>query len=165
MRDQRARQILMAEARRLGLLHRAIVDDIAAGQSELPAASDTRSATAGAVTLEHEIEESLRMAIGEERAEVAIALARIDAGTYGRCVSCGDMVPDDRLEAVPATRFCIACEAVGERSDGSATLPMLDTILRAALREVDRWDDDAPTADPEDDLLLPPPEPSALHPL
>jgi DnaK suppressor protein len=33
--------------------------------------------------------------------EVNAALKRIEDGTYGRCVVCGDPIPDARLEAMP----------------------------------------------------------------
>lgn len=37
------------------------------------------------------------------------ASARLEAGTYGRCVFCGKPVPDARLEALPAVETCLAC--------------------------------------------------------
>ena len=37
------------------------------------------------------------------------ALARLDAGTYGRCVHCGDTIPTARLEAVPHAASCVNC--------------------------------------------------------
>jgi len=41
--------------------------------------------------------------------DVDAALARLDAGTYGVCESCGDPIPDGRLEARPVARTCIHC--------------------------------------------------------
>jgi len=38
------------------------------------------------------------------------ALARIDAGTFGRCVRCGNPIPRDRLEALPWAARCIDCQ-------------------------------------------------------
>jgi DnaK suppressor protein len=37
------------------------------------------------------------------------ALARLDNGQYGRCESCGESIDERRLEALPATRYCIDC--------------------------------------------------------
>jgi RNA polymerase-binding transcription factor DksA len=37
------------------------------------------------------------------------ALVRIDAGTYGRCEECGEMIAKPRLQALPYTRHCIEC--------------------------------------------------------
>ncbi|WP_436702313.1 TraR/DksA family transcriptional regulator [Nocardioides sp. BYT-33-1] len=42
-------------------------------------------------------------------AEVDAALARLDAGTYGRCERCGLPIAPARLEARPAARTCIGC--------------------------------------------------------
>jgi RNA polymerase-binding transcription factor DksA len=44
-------------------------------------------------------------------AEIDQALERLDAGTYGRCVSCGRPIPDERLAAVPWAALCVPCSA------------------------------------------------------
>jgi DnaK suppressor protein len=41
---------------------------------------------------------------------VEAALARLDAGTYGICTSCGRLIAADRLEALPAAALCIDCQ-------------------------------------------------------
>jgi DnaK suppressor protein len=41
--------------------------------------------------------------------EVNEALDRIGAGTYGKCLECGDPIPRSRLQALPYTRHCIRC--------------------------------------------------------
>jgi DnaK suppressor protein len=38
------------------------------------------------------------------------ALARLDAGTYGLCTSCGRAITPERLEALPAAALCIDCQ-------------------------------------------------------
>ncbi|CAL9276922.1 MULTISPECIES: TraR/DksA family transcriptional regulator [Streptomyces] len=42
--------------------------------------------------------------------EIDEAFARIDAGTYGTCMGCGKPVPGERLEILPYTRYCVACQ-------------------------------------------------------
>jgi DnaK suppressor protein len=42
-------------------------------------------------------------------ADIDQALERVDAGTYGRCVMCGNAIPDERLRAVPWAALCIPC--------------------------------------------------------
>ncbi|HUG60637.1 MAG TPA: TraR/DksA C4-type zinc finger protein [Methylomirabilota bacterium] len=44
-----------------------------------------------------------------ELARIAAALARIDAGTYGECLACGEEIAEARLDADPAATLCIAC--------------------------------------------------------
>ena len=43
----------------------------------------------------------------ENLAEVERALAKMDDSTYGQCEVCGKQIAEPRLEAMPATRFCI----------------------------------------------------------
>ena len=35
------------------------------------------------------------------------ALVRIDRGEYGRCVICGKEIPEERLELIPETPYCV----------------------------------------------------------
>jgi RNA polymerase-binding protein DksA len=37
------------------------------------------------------------------------ALARIDAGTYGICTTCGKQISPSRLKALPYTMTCLRC--------------------------------------------------------
>ena len=46
-------------------------------------------------------------AAGDRRAEVAAALARLDAGTYGTCVDCGRPIDPARLEFRPEAARCL----------------------------------------------------------
>lgn len=46
---------------------------------------------------------------------VETALQRIREGTFGECVSCGNEINPKRLEAVPWTRYCIACQEKKEQ--------------------------------------------------
>jgi DnaK suppressor protein len=42
-------------------------------------------------------------------AEVDAALARLDAGTYGRCEVCGRAIAAGRMEVRPTARTCVSC--------------------------------------------------------
>ena len=57
---------------------------------------------------------SVQTAIAQ-RTEVLAALARIDDGSYGRCVDCAGPVPEPRLEARPATARCVPCQTRRDR--------------------------------------------------
>ena len=39
--------------------------------------------------------------------EVEDAIKKLDDGTYGSCEVCGDVIAEQRLEAMPATRYCV----------------------------------------------------------
>jgi RNA polymerase-binding transcription factor len=43
------------------------------------------------------------------------ALARLDAGTFGRCTSCGRAIGAARLRARPVTDLCIDCKTEAEQ--------------------------------------------------
>ncbi|HEX6481589.1 MAG TPA: TraR/DksA family transcriptional regulator [Ktedonobacteraceae bacterium] len=43
--------------------------------------------------------------------EVLGALKRIDEGSYGKCVNCGQPIPEKRLEAIPWASRDVKCEA------------------------------------------------------
>lgn len=42
-------------------------------------------------------------------AQVDAALARMDAGTYGRCSGCGGAIPFERLLVFPEAQVCASC--------------------------------------------------------
>jgi RNA polymerase-binding protein DksA len=44
-----------------------------------------------------------------ELAAIRAALNRIEAGTYGTCVACGEPIAPQRLRAVPTALRCVGC--------------------------------------------------------
>ncbi|HEY7125143.1 MAG TPA: TraR/DksA C4-type zinc finger protein [Ktedonobacterales bacterium] len=46
--------------------------------------------------------------------QVNEALARMDAGTYGKCANCGKPIAPARLKALPSAALCIECQAKSE---------------------------------------------------
>jgi len=67
-----------------------------------------------------EIQETLVASRAHARAHAAVeAATRIANGSYGICQACGEKISQRRLQAVPLTRFCLACqEAREQRSRG-----------------------------------------------
>ncbi|MFY9614545.1 MAG: TraR/DksA C4-type zinc finger protein [Candidatus Dormiibacterota bacterium] len=45
------------------------------------------------------------------REAVKLALVRLDDGTYGQCVTCGQPIPAERLEALPFAEQCVSCKS------------------------------------------------------
>ena len=43
------------------------------------------------------------------------ALERIETSGYGKCVHCGEALPEKRLDAVPWARHCVRCQDLQER--------------------------------------------------
>jgi RNA polymerase-binding protein DksA len=67
----------------------------------------------------HVFEQQRDLALREkERTQlrrVEEALARLDDGTYGRCLACGTPIALERLEAIPWARHCIECARTAPR--------------------------------------------------
>jgi DnaK suppressor protein len=47
--------------------------------------------------------------------QIDAALARMDAGRFGACLSCGAQIASLRLRAIPWARYCIDCQELEER--------------------------------------------------
>src|SRR5438270_5442114 len=62
-------------------------------------------------TMEHEVAVGLLENQSQLLEQIAAALDRIDAGTYGQCQECGKQIPAERLEAIPYTPYCVQCAA------------------------------------------------------
>jgi DnaK suppressor protein len=109
------RQRLLDERKRvvaaLEYLHE---DDAGSLRDEEPAIADNIGETA-TVTLDREIDYSLEEASNHVLAAIDGALERLDAGTYGTCVTCGKPIGDDRLQAIPYAAQCIECRSREER--------------------------------------------------
>ena len=60
-----------------------------------------------------EVLEALGQAELNELIRIDAALARIEAGTYGTCLSCGEAISDARLALLPDAPLCKTCAAGG----------------------------------------------------
>ena len=72
-------------------------------------------ADAGTKTFEREHEMSLANNSRDLLLQVERALARLYAGTYGRCENCGNPIPKPRLQAFPRATMCVSCKQREER--------------------------------------------------
>lgn len=46
--------------------------------------------------------------------EIDAALARLDDGTFGKCMQCGQKISEERLKAIPYAPLCIHCARQNE---------------------------------------------------
>ncbi len=76
---------------------------------------DQHQADVGTETFNRERDFSILERIEGELDDVEHALRRLDDGSYGTCEACGRPIDDDRLEAMPAARFCLADQATAEQ--------------------------------------------------
>jgi DnaK suppressor protein len=68
---------------------------------------DENFADSGQVAAEQGEQKVLAASLREQLIEVERALAKLEDGSYGNCETCGSAIAEPRLEAMPATRFCI----------------------------------------------------------
>jgi len=85
------------------------------GEHPLARGGSAEAGDAGANLTEADRNEAAVQAALEQRAEVVAALARVDNGSYGKCVECAQPVPEARLEARPATSRCVPCQSKRDR--------------------------------------------------
>lgn len=95
----------------VGQGERAVHEMVGAG-AEIPDPNDRASA-------EEVRNWSLRLRDRDRRliSKIQQALERLDAGTFGRCTTCGRAIPEARLRARPVTDLCIACKTEAERAE------------------------------------------------
>jgi RNA polymerase-binding protein DksA len=72
-------------------------------------------AAAATHVFEQQRDLALRDRARAQLAQVEAALAAIEAGTYGRCRSCGGPIAAERLAAIPWAPTCIDCARRGAR--------------------------------------------------
>jgi DnaK suppressor protein len=70
-------------------------------------AFDENFADSGQVAAEQGEAQALAASLRDQLDAVEQALTKLDEGTYGLCERCQKPIPEARLEAVPASRFCI----------------------------------------------------------
>jgi len=70
-----------------------------------------------------EVRDGLDDEAATELNQVNDALARLDAGEYGFCKSCGNPIGAARLEAMPFATLCIDCAEGAEELDKEALDP------------------------------------------
>jgi DnaK suppressor protein len=76
--------------------------------------NDQHPADTATETVEREKDNALLTTMRARESEIEAALKRLDAGTFGKCESCGGYIGDERLDAFPMARFCIEHQAQQE---------------------------------------------------
>jgi DnaK suppressor protein len=97
-------QVLLIEERS-DLLEK--LGELGAGDTGLT--YDSNFADSSQVTAERSEAEVLVASLRETLEEVERAINKLEEGTYGTCEGCGQEINPARLEAMPATRYCIDC--------------------------------------------------------
>ena len=110
---ERFRELLHDERVRLDQVRNAVLEETAMPAS--PEGSvlgelsdvDQHPADIGTETFDREKQASILEVTERQLQDVERAMGRLDGGTFGTCEACGRVIPIERLEARPATRFCL----------------------------------------------------------
>ncbi len=89
-----------------------IVHEMSGSGEEIPDPNDR-------ATVEEGRNWSLRLTDRDRKliGKIEDALARLQAGTFGTCTSCGGAISAARLRARPVTDLCIGCKTEAERAE------------------------------------------------
>ena len=144
MDDTTARTRLERERERLLNVRRDLEAD-GGDTADREGSAPLHAADVASEVFEREKDRSLLHRVDVELRDVDDALRRLAAGTYGTCATCGVALPVERLEAVPAARYCTEHEALWEGDRLDLKLPAgryedgdAHTTDRAAAREAGR---------------------------
>jgi RNA polymerase-binding protein DksA len=110
------RRLLEEERARLAEQARALkaeADQLAEEMEPGDIQFDEESGEGNTVSVERERDLALSAQALAEIEEIDRALAKIDAGTYGICESCGKPIPKERLKYVPQATLCVPCKSRG----------------------------------------------------
>jgi RNA polymerase-binding protein DksA len=77
--------------------------------------ADNHPGDMATVTFDRELDYTLERNEGRLLLAIDAAITRMDDGSYGACVSCGQPIGSERLEALPWTTQCIDCKRKEER--------------------------------------------------
>jgi DnaK suppressor protein len=103
--NERAEELLRAERARVESLLDAVKGD---GQSDRSAANEQGDMSDSSETLVSEgTDDAVADGLTQRLAAIERAEQRLAAGTYGRSVSSGELIPDERLEADPAAELTV----------------------------------------------------------
>ena|SRR3712207_5417469 len=116
-----ARKRLENERERLTATLEGLETDLEAQKESLQELSvvDEHQGDIGTETFEREKDLSIRESLQAGLEDIDHAEQRIADGTYGTCEICHQPIGDERLEALPAARFCVEHQAEVERTPAS----------------------------------------------
>lgn len=106
LRDLRARLMSAAEG---------IAGDDSDDGELNSAAGDQHLADHASEMIDREVDETLEENAEHVIQEIDAALQQIADGTYGTCIVCGAVIPEERLDAIPYATLCIEDKRRKER--------------------------------------------------
>lgn len=112
------KRLLLAEqervTRELAVLDADLSESLEDSSEESP--YDQHMAETAAVTLDREIDLTLRENARAALARIQRAMAKLENGSYGICDRCGEPIGKGRLAIAPDATLCVECKRRDERS-------------------------------------------------
>lgn len=94
---------------------RLLAENREAGEQDRDAGQETGDeADPGTALTAEGVDDAIAETLRNRLVAIDGAFARLDAGTYGRSVLSGDLIPDERLDADPAAELTVAEAAAAE---------------------------------------------------
>ena len=113
--DARREELVALRERLLAAAEGIVADD--EDSSELnTAAGDQHLADHASDLVDRELDWTLEENAERILTEIDDALARLDSGAYGTCAVCGEVIPEERLSAVPYATLCVRDKRLTEGS-------------------------------------------------
>jgi DnaK suppressor protein len=106
------------------MLERAVLSTVAQGR-EIVAEDNIDPADQAVVSYQRELIFSQGTSGHNQLSMIRTALERLHEGTFGECLQCGETIGAKRLEALPWTPYCIACQEKIENGE-------VEDVIRAA---------------------------------
>lgn len=91
---------------------------------------DNHPGDVGSEVFERSKDLALRDNIKVQLQKIEDALASLEKGKYGFCRRCGKKIPHERLDAVPETTLCLACQQEYEREERKRVRPIEEEVIR-----------------------------------
>jgi len=110
---QDARQQLEQMIREIDSTSEVLLAEGAGESSEISHVDQHPGDTAGEIT-DADNQNALLENNADRKAQIVAALERIEDGSYGRCVACGQDIPAARLEVRPEAARCMADQEKAE---------------------------------------------------
>lgn len=119
-KSERERLLLQRERERIIDIKTSLLVPESGANGKVDAIADLSSPTQhpadlGTETFERAKDLSILASLDGQLADLDRAMERLERGRYGVCEACGERISDARLEALPATRFCLPDQAAAER--------------------------------------------------
>ena len=152
--NEKIRKLLLEEQERLMAVADSIKEDglgvsLADSIGEL-SSYDQHPADVGSEVFERSKDFALREDARLKVRAIDDALYKLEHGDYGKCESCGAIIPAERLEVIPYTTRCVQCQSEGEHSLLKGDRPVEEEVLDPAFRRTANDGSDMTSYDGED---------------